>query len=374
MKRKTSIFFLLAWNDYRLFQGISRYAHQADWQMDTRHFFLNLFPKDRTFHGMIAMWHTDPAVRAYIREKAKSVPTVILGTQNPGVRAPMVMPDNRQAGRLAAEHLYGLFHKHFGWFACDTCPSGKERKAAFEGRLRELGFTCADLSCGKAPFNAKAVLHKLKQSPKPVGVLARDDHDAAVLLDLCQQAGLRTPEEVAVIGVGDLESLCAFSPLPVSSVSLNMDELGFQSAEVLNQLMRGKSVPPKTVIPPGPLTQRLSTGCLALTQPHLKEAVRVIDGQYHALLTVDDIAAAAGVSRRQLYLLFQSEMRCSPCDYLLSVRLDHALKLIAKNEFHLNQIAQTCGFNTPRSLLRAFHQRFGVAPSKWAKADHPLTC
>ena len=144
--------------------------------------------------------------------------------------------------------------------------------------------------------------------------------------------------------------------------------------KVINQLMRGKSVPPKTVIPPGPLTQRLSTGCLALTQPHLKEAVRVIDGQYHALLTVDDIAAAAGVSRRQLYLLFQSEMRCSPCDYLLSVRLDHALKLIAKNEFHLNQIAQTCGFNTPRSLLRAFHQRFGVAPSKWAKADHPLTC
>lgn len=371
MKRKTSIFFLLAWNDYRIFQGISRYAHEAGWQMDTRHFFLNLFPKDRTFHGMIAMWHTDPAVRAYIREKAKSVPTVILGTQNPGVRAPMVMPDNRQAGHLAAEHLYGLFHKHYGWFACDICPSGRERKSAFEGRLRELGFPCADFSCGNAPFNAKAVLHKLKLSPKPVGVLARDDHDAAVLIELCQEAGLHTPEDVAVIGVGDLESLCAFSPLPVSSVSLNMDELGFQSAAVLDQLMRGKRVPPKTVIPPGPLTQRLSTGCLALAHPHLKEAVRVIDGQYHALLTVDDLAAAAGVSRRQLYLLFQSEMRCSPCDYLLSVRLEHAQKLIAKNALHLNQIAQACGFNTPRSLLRAFHQRFGIAPSKWAKGEHP---
>lgn len=373
MKRKTSILFLLAWNDYRLFQGISRYAHQAGWQMDTRHFFLNIFPKDRNFQGMIAMYHHDPAVRAYIREKAKDVPTVIMGTQNPGVQAPMVMPDNREAGYLAADHLYGLFHKHYGWFACDTCPSGKERKLAFEARLRERGFSCADLSCGKAPFNATAVLNKLKQSPKPIGVMARDDHDAAVLLDLCQRAGLRTPEEVAVIGVGDLESLCAFSPLPVSSVSLNMDELGFQSAAVLDQLMHGKRVPDKTVILSGPLTQRLSTGCLAITHPRLRAAVSKIDQEYKSLLTMDDLAAEAGVSRRQLYLLFRNEMRCSPCDYLLNVRLGHAQKLIAEDTLHLNAIAQQCGFNTPRTLHRVFLQRFGLSPSKWSKNRHDKT-
>lgn len=369
MKRKTSILFLLAWNDYRIFQGISRYAHQAGWQMDTRHFFLNLFPKDRTFQGMIAMYHNDPAVRAYIREKAKTVPTVILGTQNPGVDAPMVMPDNQQAGRLAAEHLYGLFHTHYACFACDTCLSGKERKRAFEGRLRELGFSCDDLSCGKESFNAKDILHKLKKSPKPLGVMARDDHDAAVLIDLCHRAGLRTPEDVAVIGIGDLESLCAFSPLPVSSVSLNMDELGFQSATVLDQLMRGKRVTPKTIIPAGPLTQRLSTGCFAITHPHLKEVVRMIDKEFKTLLTMDKLATAAGISRRQLYLLFESEMRCSPCDYLLNVRLEHAEKLITQNELHLNEIAKMCGFNTPRTLHRIFLQRFGLSPSKWAKKN-----
>ena len=370
MKRKTSILFLLAWNDYRLFQGISRYAHQAGWQMDTRHFFLNLFPKDRMFQGMIAMYHNDPAVRAYIREKAKHVPTVVLGTQNPGVKAPMVMPDNAQAGRLASDHLYGLFHKHYGWFTCDNCLSGKERKRAFEDRLRELGFSCADLSCGKAPFNAAKVMHKLKQSPKPVGVMARDDHDAAVLLDLCQRAGLRTPEEVAVIGVGDLESLCAFSPFPVSSISLDMDGLGFRSAAVLDDLMQGRPVPNKTVIPPGPLTRRLSTGCLAITHPHLRQVVNRIDRDFKTLMTIDDLAATAGISRRQLYLLFESEMRCSPCDYLLNVRLEHAQKLIADNKLHLNEIAQVCGFNTPRTLHRIFLQRFGLSPSKWSKKEN----
>jgi len=372
MKRKTSILFLLAWNDWHIFQGISRYARQAGWQMDARHFFHNLLPKGRAYHGMIAMYHPDPLVRAYIRKKAKSVPTVILGTQNPGVPAPMVMPDNRLVGRLAADHLNGLFHKHYGWFACDHCPSGRERKAAFEERLSELGCTCADLTCGQAPFNANAVRHKLKQCPKPLGVLTRDDHDAVMLLDLCHEAGIRTPEEVAVIGAGDLESMCAFSPLPVSSVNLNMEELGFQSAAVLDQLMRGRRVPPKTVIPPGPLVHRLSTGCLAITQPHLKKAVGFIDREFRSLLTMDGLAAAAGVSRRQLYVLFRSEMRCSPCDYLLNVRLDHARKLIAENELQLNQIARSSGFNTSRTLHRAFHNRFGVSPSQWTKSENQL--
>jgi len=367
MKRNTSIFFMLAWNDYRIFQGISRYAHQAGWTMDTRHFFLNLCPRDHTFQGMIAMRHYDPAVRAYIRKMAKLVPTVILGTQNPGIEAPMVMADNRQTGRMAADHLYGLFHKHYAWFACDNDPSGRDRKSAFEGRLRELGFSCSDLSCGRASFNRKTVLNKLKHSPTPVGVMARDDHDASVLIDLCQRVGLRVPEDVAVVGVGDIESLCAFSSLPISSINLNWEEIGFQSAAMLDQLMHGKTVPPKTVIPPGQLTQRLSTRCLALVNPHLKAAVQLIDKEFKSLLTMDDIAAAAGISRRQLYLVFRGEMRGSPHDYLMNVRQDHAQQLIAENTLSLQEIAHACGFNTPRTLHRAFIQRFGIPPSKWTK-------
>jgi LacI family transcriptional regulator len=373
MKRRLSIFFLSAWNDYHILQGISRYAHQVGWQLDTRHFFQNLIPTDLTFQGMIAMFHRDPSVNAYIREKARSVPTVILGTQNPGIGTPMVMPDNRQTGRLAAQHLYDLFHKHYAWFACDICPSGKERKGAFEERLYELGYMCTDLTSGIAPFNAKAVIHKLKQSPKPLGVMARDDHDAMVLLDLCHEAGLHTPEEVAVIGVGDLETLCTFSPIPLSSISLNMDMIGFQSAVVLDDLLHRRPVPATTVIPLGPLTQRLSTGCLAITHLRLKKAVEIIDKQFSSFLTMEDLSAAAGISRRQLYLLFREEMRCSPCDYLLKVRLDHALKLIAEDKLHLKQIARACGFNTHRTLIRVFHQRFGVPPSKWAKANQHLS-
>jgi LacI family transcriptional regulator len=374
MKRKKSIFFLLAWNDYRIFQGISRYVHEAKWHMDTRHFFLKMLPKGQFADGMITMYHHDPTVRRYIRERAKSIPTVILGTQNPGLHdVPMVKPDNHAAGTLAAEHLYNRFHKNYGWFASDLCPSGKERKEAFEKQVKEFGFSCIDLSCGRSKLNEKTVIGKLRKAPKPLGVMTRDDHDAAVLIDLCEQAGFKTPGDVAVIGVGDIESLCAFSPIPVSSISLNMDELGYRSAAVLDKIMSGRKAPLQTVIQPGAVKERISTAGLAITRPSLKEGVSCIDTVFHKLLTTDDIAAAAGVSRRQLYTIFQSEMRCSPTDYLLGVRLKHARNMISDNHLNLYEIAEATGFNTARTLNRAFHQQFGVSPSQWQKTRNDTT-
>ena len=368
MKRRKQIFFLLSWNDYRIFQGISRYAHEANWRMDTRHFFTNQIPRDRVFHGMIAMGHSDPAVNAFVREKAGSVPTVILGTDSPGIKAPTVVPDNRRMAQMAAQHLYELFHKEFGWFACDSSPSGEERHAAFSLRLDELGMPCTDLTGGRTPYAASATLALLKGCRKPIGVMCRDDHDAAVLLELCQEEGLQVPEEVAVVGVGDLESLCSFSTVPMNSISPNMDALGYQAASVLDQLMQGHTVPDVTVVPPGTLIRRFSTGCLALTDPRLKQAVRMIDARFDEALTMEEVAAAAGISRRQLYLLFRQEMRGPPHRYILDVRLEQAKKRISENVMPLHEVAQLCGFNTYRTLNRVFQQRFGMAPSKWAKA------
>jgi LacI family transcriptional regulator len=368
MKRNKTIFFLLAWNDYRIFQGISRYAHEAKWHMDTRHFFLRMLPKERSADGIITMYHHDPVIRRYIREKAKTIPTVILGTQNPGLPdAPMVKPDNRKTGIMAADHLYSRFHRNFAWFAGTLCPSGRERRAAYEKRLKELGHSCIDLSCGRAKLNEKTVIQKLRRAPKPLGVMARDDHDAAVLIDLCQQEKLSVPEDIAIIGVGDIESLCAFSPIPVSSISLNMDELGYRSAAVLDTLIDRGEVPLQTFIQPSGLQQRQSTATLGITNPYLKSAVSFIDQQFHNLLTTDEMAEAAGISRRQLYTLFENEMRCTPIDYLLNMRLSKARDLVAEGTLNLYEIAEATGFNTARTLNRAFHQRFGVAPTKWRK-------
>ncbi|HPO37943.1 MAG TPA: substrate-binding domain-containing protein [Kiritimatiellia bacterium] len=367
MKRRKQIFFLLSWNDYRIFQGISRFAREAGWRMDTRHFFTNQIPLDGTFDGMIAMGHRDPAVNAYVRARAATVPAVILGTDSPGLDAPMVVPDNRQIARAAADHLYALFHKRTGWFACDASPSGDERKRAFRERLEELKLPFMDLSGTTPREQLHAVQSRLKSHRMPLGVMCRDDHDAVVLIERCIEAQIKVPDEVAVIGVGDLEALCAISPVPLTSVSPDMEQLGYQAAHVLDRRMRGLPVPPVTVVPPGPLVRRVSTGCLAITHPALRRAVHMIDTHYPETLTMEQIAEAAGVSLRQLFLLFRREMRGSPHRYLLDVRLEHAQKLVLANEQRVTEIAAACGFSTTRTLTRAFHQQVGMAPAKWGK-------
>ena len=59
--------------------------------------------------------------------------------------------------------------------------------------------------------------------------------------------------------------------------------------------------------------------------------------------------------------------------YLLRVRLNHARQLIEAGELRLHEAAEARGFATPRTLNRAFGQRFGLAPSKWAKAHRPAS-
>ena len=197
--------------------------------------------------------------------------------------------------------------------------------------------------------------------------MCRDDHDAVVLIERCIEAQIQVPDEVAVIGVGDLESLCAISPVPLTSVSPDMEQLGYQAARVLDRRMRGLPVPPVTVVPPGPLIRRASTGCLAITHPALKRAVHLIDTRFHGPLAMEQLAEEAGVSLRQLFLLFRREMRGSPHRYLLETRLEHAQQLVLANELRVTEIAAACGFSTTRTLTRAFHQQVGMAPAKWGK-------
>jgi transcriptional regulator GlxA family with amidase domain len=60
-------------------------------------------------------------------------------------------------------------------------------------------------------------------------------------------------------------------------------------------------------------------------------------------------------------------MRGPPHRYILDVRLENAQRRIVENDLTLQQIARACGFNTARTLNRVFHQRFGLAPTKWGK-------
>jgi len=75
------------------------------------------------------------------------------------------------------------------------------------------------------------------------------------------------------------------------------------------------------------------------------------------------LAAAAGISLRQMERLFASEMGTSYEKYALRIRLDHARLLIAQSSMSMTEIGLACGFASASHFSRSYKTRFGLSPS-----------
>lgn len=102
-------------------------------------------------------------------------------------------------------------------------------------------------------------------------------------------------------------------------------------------------------------------------------ARHVIDERYHTRLTVDDLAAAAGVSRTCLHVSFSRVLEQSPMDYLRGVRLRHALGLVRQTNLTLDAIADRCGFHSASHLTRHIKTATGRAPGALRREGLPVS-
>jgi len=80
-------------------------------------------------------------------------------------------------------------------------------------------------------------------------------------------------------------------------------------------------------------------------------------------LSLDEIAAASGVSRRQIERLFKRHVQCVPKKYYLQLRLRRARELLLQTSMSIMDITTACGFQSPPHFSRCYRREFGRAPS-----------
>ena len=102
-------------------------------------------------------------------------------------------------------------------------------------------------------------------------------------------------------------------------------------------------------------------------QTPLRLAVTMLDSNFQEDLEIPDIAARAGVSERTLRRLFQSELHCSPLDYLNSVRLKFAAGKLRHTGLRIKEIAQMSGFLSPARFCTVFQEKYGISPGDFRK-------
>ena len=179
-----------------------------------------------------------------LKDRTDSTPLVLLGER--AVAAPVhhVSVDNVAASTEATEHLIALGARRIATI-------GHEPHRQGTGTLRLEGYLAALKSAGIARDDsliartqgyhredgARAMRNLLAQPEPPDAVFAFNDLGALGLMDSLLDAGIRVPEDVAIVGLDDIEE-CRFSCPRLSSVRPDMSALAETALDLLASSLR----------------------------------------------------------------------------------------------------------------------------------------
>lgn len=111
-----------------------------------------------------------------------------------------------------------------------------------------------------------------------------------------------------------------------------------------------------------PLFIRSQQGRDLLLQARLRAMLQFIYGHYREKIALQDIAAAANISKSEALRCFHAGVQCTPVQYLVSYRLHAARGLLLSTGNTVSQIAAEAGFENTSYFVRAFAKAFGATP------------
>ena len=102
---------------------------------------------------------------------------------------------------------------------------------------------------------------------------------------------------------------------------------------------------------------------VGLFHENLIEAAALMESNIEEPLSLDEIAALVGVSRRQIERLFKRYVGEVPTKYYLDMRLRRARTLLLQTAMSIMDIAVACGFQSPPHFSKCYRNLFGHTPS-----------
>jgi DNA-binding LacI/PurR family transcriptional regulator len=199
---------------------------------------------------VISLPLSDAEVGALRRDE---LPVVLIDARHPAL--PRVVIDDVRGGELAAEHLLAKGHRRIGFVgdAPDESlgfTSSERRREGFRGALSRAGIEPDDAlerRGGAGRTAARELAHALLGGEeRPSAVFAASDLQAFGVLEAAEALGLRTPEDVAVIGFDDIEMA---APMGLTTVRQPLYETGTRGADLLMAALAGAGEPVEVLEP-----------------------------------------------------------------------------------------------------------------------------
>ena len=194
---------------------------------------------------------------------ASGTPVVAVDLALAGERASYVASDNLGGARLAVRHLHGLGHTRIATIAglAHTKPAA-DRLLGYRAELQELGLTPGPGTRRRATSTWRAARPRcalLALPEPPTAVFAASDMMAVGAIRAIEDAGLRCPDDIAVVGFDDIQLAELVSPA-LTTIRQDKRALGAAAARSLVQLIDDAETAPHVSVLPVELVVRESCG------------------------------------------------------------------------------------------------------------------
>jgi len=280
--------------------------------------------------------------------------------------------DDRAVGRMAAEYFLSRAFKHYGFVGNENFSFSHERQAGFTGVLHAHGCSAESYVHQTPEFAStgerRVIYHQafgdwLRNLSKPVAVLASNDVEALSLTQAASEAGLKVPDDVAILGAGDDPLFCNLSVPDISSIKLPFSRLGSQAMSLLiDALYNRKSDTANVVL--GPVTS-VSSNIQQITDPEVAKAMQYFVRHIDEPVKVKDLLRELGTSRANLERRFKAEFGHTPLVELRRLRIERAQRLLADTNLTNAEIARRSGFTSNIRFVTVFKELVGTPPAQY---------
>jgi LacI family transcriptional regulator len=202
---------------------------------------------------IITSRRTDPRPPVDLGRTRVPVVYAYAQTNQPGAR--QVLPDDRRGGLIATEHLISLGRERI------VHITGPERFLA--ARQRAEGFRQAmkdaSLSAGRSvvrngswseEWGRAAVAELLPSVRRFDAIFCGSDQIARGCADALREAGVRVPEDVALVGYDNWKMIAAATRPPLTTIDMNLQDLGAQAGGLLIGLIGGQKGGERLLVAP----------------------------------------------------------------------------------------------------------------------------
>lgn len=280
---------------------------------------------------------------------------------------PIVKTDGKKIATAAIEHFLGLGYSNFGFCGFVEFEWSNERLHYFREISQQIGCEVHHYSgivsneYSDWKNEQKKIVSWLKGLPKPIGIIACNDDRGHHVLQACKLAELRVPEDVAVLGVDNDELICEMSDPPLSSIALNTESAGFETAEMLDRLMHKKRIHQLDIqVQPTHIVARQSTDIFAVNDQEVIKSLKFIYANLSRKINVNDIVKITTLSRRSLECRFKKYLGRTIMEEVRRKRAETLTKYLVETELSISEICRSLDYSDISHISRYFKKEKGI--------------